>query len=94
MAPSMPDSLKMPYETDEAKGTRVLHLFLRFKSVVATNADLKLYVNPTFLAFLRTRLHVTKCTTLSGKLVPNLVRIDNVDINVDVNSTKPFYIFY
>lgn len=85
---------KLPFDTDEVLGTQLLHVFLRFKSIVAINADLKLYVSLDFLCFLRKRLHVSKCTTLTGKLVTDLVRIDNVDIHLVEDSTKPFYIFY
>lgn len=85
---------KLPYEINEAEGKRLIHLFLRFKAIVATNPDVKLYVSSAFLRFLRTRLSVSKCTTLTGRVVNDMVRIDAVDINVDEDSTKPFYIYY
>ncbi len=73
--------------------SRDLHLFMRFKSIVATHSDLRLYVSRDFMDFLRTQLSVTRCMTLTGRTVDSQMRIDNVDIYIDTASAKPFYIF-
>ena len=74
--------------------SRDLHLFMRFKSIVATHGDLRLYVSRDFMDFLRTQLSVKRCTTLTGLTVNSPMRIDTVDIYIDDASAKPFYIFY
>lgn len=84
----------LPYEMNKDEGTRMVHLFLRHKGIIAQNPDLKLYVSPSFLAFLRTRLNVSRCKTLTGRVVDRMFRVDAVDLHVDKNSPICFYISY
>lgn len=71
-----------------------LHQFLRLKAVAQRYPDLKLFVSPEFLAYLRTELRVKKSTTLSGKAVPDEFYIDGVLVHLARVSFVPFYLYY
>lgn len=71
-----------------------IHMFLRLKAVVQHQPDLKLYVSPEFLQYVRTRLRVSKSTTLSGRVLPDEFYIDGVRIHLARVSFVPFYLYY
>jgi len=71
-----------------------LHQFLRLKSIVQKQPDLKLFVSPEFLGHLRARLNVSKVTTLAGRGVPDEFVIDGVLVHLARVSFVPFYLYY
>lgn len=71
-----------------------LHQFLRLKAVVKRQPDLKLFVSPEFLKYVRTRLNVSKVTTLAGRGVPDEFVIDGVLVHLARVSFVPFYLYY
>lgn len=73
---------------------RELHQFLRLKSIVQKQPDLKLFVSPEFLTYVRTRLNVGKVTTLAGRGVPDEFVIDGVLVHLARLSFVPFYLYY
>jgi len=73
---------------------RELHQFLRLKSIVQKQPDLKLFVSPEFLQYVRTRLNVKKVATLAGRGVPDEFVIDGVLVHLARLSFVPFYLYY
>jgi hypothetical protein len=71
-----------------------IHQFLRLKSIVQKQPDLKLFVSPEFLSYVRTRLNVSKVTTLAGRGVPDEFVIDGVLVHLARVSFVPFYLYY